>query len=252
MRASGSDRAISCPQSLVLPVLETENEKRDRAAAFGTLCHHWAQTGEHDPEWGDPRDIACLAKKLELSGIKRDMWWPPEHGKHEEAFAIVLETRKLIVRSEMAGESREAPDLWKKAFVDTKHQHYLTGSIDWLFYGDDEHLPWVCDLKTGNWPIDPAESKQLRSYALVPWIKAGCPLKWECAVSICTWKKYPQAGLPTREGARLTGLDLYEHWDALLWSINHPEEANPSEDACRFCNSKTFCDAYAAQQGNEN
>jgi Protein of unknown function (DUF2800) len=244
VRASGSDRIISCPASLHLPRIDRPGGD---AAEFGTLVHHWAETGEHDPDWGKPGHIKTLAKKLAESKIDRLAWWPPGHGEHEVTYAIHLPTLKLTIRDKEPGEPRDAADKWKKQFVG---HEWLTGSIDWCFFGDDEHLPWIDDLKTGSWPVEADDNKQLMSYALVPWFKAGRPLDWECAISITQWKKYPVAGLPVRTGSKVTGLDLFEHVDRLRWSAEHPDETNPTEDNCRFCGSQTFCSAFADANGN--
>lgn len=241
MRASGSDRIIACPASLHLPQIDRGSGD---AAEFGTLVHHWKETGETDPEWGKPGHIKTLEKKLVESGIDREMWWPKGHGTHEVTFGINLKNLSLVLYKHEKGHDRSSPDLWKKTFAKGVGLYALTGSIDWCFDGDDEHLPWVDDLKTGNWPVEAEDNDQLKSYALVPWIKAGKPIKWECALSITQWKKYPLHGLPVRVGTKVTGLDLWEHVDRLIWSVEHPEEKNPSEDNCRFCNSQAACDAY--------
>lgn len=131
-------------------------------------------------------------------------------------------------------------DAWKKSF---NANHYLTGTIDWLQLGNEETLPWVDDLKTGRWPVDPKTSKQLLSYLLVPWTLAGSPLiGWEGVVSITQWPKYPLGKLPKRSSHRVSGLELAEHLEDLRWAMNSPDVANPTEEHCRFCPCRTNCD----------
>ncbi len=238
MRASESGRGVSCPASLVLlKTVRAPHEKRDRAAAFGTLCHWWCETGETDPEWADPKDIKCLEKKILLSGIDRDEWWEPGKGHHEVTFALRLHDGELLTPP--AGMNR---DDWKAGFPSNG---YLTGTIDWLatHYGG----AIVDDLKTGRWPVDPATSLQLRSYALVPWVRAGRPMEWDGVVSVTQWERYPLDGLPRRTFHSLSALDLAEHLGDLQHAVAHPGELNPNDDNCRFCDCKQTCPAWVGE-----
>lgn len=147
--------------------------------------------------------------------MRRADWWPRGQGEHEVSFAIELFTLELHL---FHGARRDA-EKWKAKWDPRRH---LTGTIDWIRWSD-----WIDDLKTGHWPIDPATSKQLRSYALVPWLRDGRSSRWEGWVSITQWERYPLDGLPKRKGARLTALDLEEHLADLRWAVEHPTEANP-------------------------
>ncbi len=242
MRCSESDRAVICPASLVLPRTRVPNAKRDAAAAWGTDCHGWVETGRTDNE--------AVEHKALLSGIRREDWWPAG-GRHEVTFAIHLPTRVVHLYDEavqLAVDSNISRDGWKAAFIGPE---WLTGTIDYL--GTRKGRPWVDDLKTGRWPVDPRKSRQLRSYALLPWILEGCPIDALYYRSITHWPRYPLAELPTRTGLEhpLTGLDLMTHLDDLRWSVEHPDEANPTEDGCRFCESKNDCDAYQTERLKE-
>jgi hypothetical protein len=232
LRASESDRATTCPASLVLPrAPESEKPESTRKAAnWGTLCHHWKETDQTDPDWADPAETKCLEKKLVLSGIRREDYW--SGGEHEVTFAVELSTGEVMRFGDGGHLTR---DEWKATFP----LAWLTGTIDYLYpdgRGDD--------LKTGRWPVDPALSKQLRSYALLPWLEAGRPLRWEKEWTITTWERYPLAGLPRREGHLITGFELTEHLEELRWAVGHPEEARPTDDGCRFCMSKKYCNEY--------
>lgn len=270
MRASETDRALLCPASLVLPrVARAPNEKRDRAASYGTLAHHWAETGEIAPPWADPRDVDVLEKKLLLTGIKREDWWP--HGHHEVSFAIrladvhnqpelLLMVRKdpTEIRPGVAYRCNGLDDMneWKRSF----DSRWLTGTIDLLDWGDVEHksagnptgtTAWVDDLKTGRWPVDATTSGQLRSYALVPWLAAGKPMAWDGLVSITQWPKYPLAALPVRNSHHLTALDLMEHLGDLQHAASHPRQVVPGDDQCRFCDCKRVCPAWVGEDDEQ-
>jgi hypothetical protein len=238
VRASESDRTLICPASLVLPRTPRErSEKTNRAAAFGTLAHHWVETGE-TAGCGDPRDVQLLEEKIVLSGICREDWW--SDGRHEVSFAINLLTGEVL-DYEDRGDGWQNRDDWKASF---KGSEWLTGTIDYLYENGS-----VDDLKTGAWKVDPATSGQLRSYALYPWMRVGMPLDWRSTVSITSWPKYPKHAPPTREYHELTGFDLLDHLEDLRWAATHPDEVNPSDEGCRYCDAKPNCPAWADNQG---
>lgn len=149
---------------------------------------------------------------------------------------------------------RDKSDEWKLAFDPTIH---VVGTIDWIHWGSDTTVAWVDDLKTGHWPVDPRVSKQLRSYLLVPWVKAGCPSDWEGVCSVTTWEKYPLHGQPKRRAARFSGLDMMEHLEELRWTLSHPDEVNVTEDNeedgtisnCTFCPNRESHPASAWMSG---
>lgn len=240
MRASETGRSLICPASLVLPrAPRPPSERREKAAAWGTLCHWWKEHGSTEMPGASPADVKCLEKKLVLSGVEREQWWPG--GDHEVTFSISLLTEDPTRGGlSLWRGPRELADQWKKSF-DSFH---LTGTIDLLDWGDRSTTAWVDDLKTGRWPVDPATSAQLRSYALVPWIAAGCPMAWDGLVSITQWERYPLVGLPVRTYHQLSSLDLMEHLELLRWAAEHPDEVNPDDEACRFCDCKPLCPAW--------
>ena len=248
MRASETDRVVACPASQHVIGTKHRTEKADIAAAWGDLVHHWKETGETNPAWAKEKEIACLDKKLLLSDTQRDYYWRLEDGEHEVSFALHLVTLEIQLYSHYAEscirrlEPPEDRDDWKARFG----TEWLTGTVDWLHWGTDETVPWIDDLKTGHWPVDPKKAGQLRSYALLPWVLQGCPIDWECAVSVTKWERYPLAGRPTRSAHRLSGLDLAEHLEALRHASAHHEEVDPlawdpetetyaAGEQCLFC-----------------
>lgn len=241
---------MTCPASLVLPRPETaRREKTQRAADLGTLLHYWKETGDTDPPGADPRDVDTAEKKVLLSSIDRDEWW--HHGEHEVAFAIHLTTLEVqrFVRCD-CGEPHtrpaDDPDAWKKSFG----KEWLTGTIDYLrddLGGDD--------LKTGSWDVEAKGNRQLLSYALLTWVEAGCPTKWEKWWSITTWKKYPLAGLPKRSWWLITGMDLLDHLEDLRWAVSNPSEVNVVDSLCGHCGGwghSSYACQYEYEAGYED
>jgi len=185
--------------------------------------HRWKETGE-----------VCdlIEKKLLLSGMddeERVRWWP-EVGHHEVTFAVELDPGVLHLYAD-----RKDPyltvDRWKESF---DPQRFLTGTIDYL------DGPWVDDLKTG-WPVKVTMSKQLRSYALVPWLLRRRPASYRGLLSITHYPRYPLRTAPTRTWSVVTGAELELHLEDLRWAVTSPTIINPSEDACRFCPSRSHC-----------
>jgi hypothetical protein len=195
---------------------------------------------------GTEKDRRCLEKKLTESGIKRDEWWPRENSEHEATFAIEIsqDIAGIAGRVQLWQPAyRLSRDEWKKA-----HQgNWITGSIDWLDWGDRRCMAHIDDLKTGRWLTNPATSKQLRSYALLPWLLAGRPMNWDGIVSITHWPRYPLHALPTRTSHVLSAFDLMEHLEDLAWAVSHPDEVNPGHDACMFCPCRVNCPAWASE-----
>ncbi len=181
-------------------------------------------------------DIKCLQKKLVLSGIKRDEWWPPGQGEHEVTFALNLETLLL----QWYQGSKTEGDTWKAAFYASPT--WLTGTADWVLKAPG--FVAVDDLKTGRWPVEAQDNKQLLTYALPFWIAEGCPARYTVQNSITQWPRYPLDGLPKRNWGHATGLDMALHLEDLRWALAHPGEANPERENCMFCESKSFCSDY--------
>lgn len=202
----------------MLPRYDQRSTITDDAADYGTLVHWWKETGETAPSWASAADIRLLEEKLALTCVERTRWWRSA-GQHEVSFAIRVADAHL----ELYRGPRPDAEKWKAKWDPRK---YLTGTIDWLWWGASGRA-WVDDLKCGKWPVDPVTSAQLRSYALVPWIRAGCPPAFTVTVSITQWPKYPKWKGPVRTPHWLTALDLELHLDDVRYALAHPEEANP-------------------------
>jgi hypothetical protein len=151
-------------------------------------------------------------------------------------FAINLVTEEILEYVDYIVTGNLTADAWKKTFVGPE---WLTGTIDYL-YPDGS----IDDLKTGRWPVDPETSGQLRSYMLFPWLRAGKPIKWSRFASITQWEKYPQHGLPRRTSAIIRGFGMMMHLEDLRYAVTHPDEVNPGDEQCRFCECRPNCPAH--------
>ncbi len=237
MRASGTDRAITCPSSLVEPERLTRRTASAAAAGYGTLGHWWKQHGNLEMLGASQVDTQTFERKILLSGVDRETLW--SGGEHEVTFALGLDGSGPYLYD--AARQKITADEWKKSFTGA----WLTGTIDYW----SKELAWIDDLKCGRWPVDPRTSGQLKSYALLPWFLDGRPARWSYRVSITHWPKYPINKPPQRTGVSVSGLDMIEHLDALNHAYESPEEYNPgvrlgwdptdeSSDCCVFCPSR--------------
>lgn len=187
----------------------------------------------------NPKLVTQLEKKLMLSGIDRDEWWPPGSGEHEVAFALNLYTLEI---KWYRGDKAQG-DKWKARYY--PFPRWITGTADWKG-SDKTYLITIDDLKTGRWPVEAKDNKQLMTYALPFWVALGQPLDCLIKLSITQWPMYPLDGQPKRNWGRCTGLDMAQHLIDLQHALEHPDEANPEKELCRFCDSRTNCAAFKA------
>lgn len=239
MRASETDRALLCPASLVRKKTGKRSDKANKTAEWGTFVHSWKETGE-------TRNNKTLLKKLSKSGVDRARLWPETGNQygHEATFSIDIESLQLRIWSSKG--SKYPRDHWKRRHP--RHR-FITGSIDWLSTRSRDGLPWVDDLKTGSWPVIAKYSKQLRTYALVPWILSGCTT--DVWVSITQWPKYKLDCKPKRTWHLLKSADLKKHLEKIKWAIKNTHKAIPSKHACMFCLCKPDCQEFKDWLENE-
>jgi hypothetical protein len=188
-----------------------------------------------------PGEVKTLNKKLALVKPDRDHWWP-KSGEHEIAFAFNVYTYEL----KWFKGDKALGDKWKARFY--PFPKWITGTTDWVQNSTNGGVltVWVDDLKTGKWPVEAAGNYQLMTYGLPFWIKAGMPLDAVIKLSITQWPKYPIPGKPERNWGYCTGLDLALHLQDLRYALEHPEEANPEKELCRFCDSRENCPSFLA------
>lgn len=246
MRASSSDTAAVCPHSLVAPALLTRRIASKDATTYGHLVHYWKEVGPdtsnvlpYGKDWS-VQDVELLERKLMTIGFTAAdhaaLW--PLGGIHERTFALDLTADPPTMRWYDDEHPQCTADEWKASFP----TEFLTGTLDYV--GIKDGLPWVDDLKTGRWPVDPAKSRQLRSYALAVWVGMGCPGDFRCKVSITQWPKYPLDGRPWRTYHVLDAMDLEEHLEDLRYAVTHPDVAIPG-DWCTFCDAREPIPGYS-------
>jgi hypothetical protein len=187
----------------------------------------------------NPKDVLTLEKKLMLAGVSRDKWWPAKSGEHEVAFALNVYTQEIRW---FRGDKAKG-DKWKARYY--PFPKWITGTADWKG-ADSTYLIIIDDLKTGAWPVEAENNKQLLTYALPFWVALGSPLDCLIKLSITQWPKYPLAGKPKRNLGVATGLDLAQHLIDLKHALEHPEEMNPEKELCRFCDCRKNCPAFKA------
>lgn len=205
------------------------------------MMHGWKETGKLVPHRDWPGHLQTAEKKLLLSGIKRNKYWPATYpsgstGRHEVTFALNLFTLEL----RWYEGDREGADAWKEPYQDSKE--WASGTIDWVVEKDGK-LVLIGDLKTGRWPVDAEDNKQVLTYALPFWVAEGMPLKWKIKTRIEQWPRYPLSGLPEIKPWHVTGMELRLHLAALKEALTNPKPA-PDEETCRFCEGKSNCEAY--------
>ena len=238
MRASETDRALICPASLVRKKTAKRSDKANKTAAWGTLVHKWKETG-------DTQGNKTLLKKLQRTCIDREKLWPTtgnSHG-HEATFSIDLESLQLRIWSSKGSNYKR--DHWKRRHP---RYRYVTGSIDWLSFRSKDGLPWVDDLKTGTWSVIAKYSKQLRTYALVPWILSGC--NTDVWLSITQWPKYRLDCKPKRNWYKISSKELAKHLIKIKWAVKNTHLAIPSVSGCRFCLCKPDCVEFKESEYN--
>lgn len=200
------------------------------------MAHSWKETGKVKPHKSYPGHAKTFAKKLFLSEIDRNEYWPKGRGRHEVTFAVNLKTLEVVWYT----GKREGADKWKEPYQDSKE--WVSGTIDWVVEKDGK-LVLLGDLKTGRWPVEVEGNKQLYTYALPFWIAAGRPLKWKIKLRIEQWPRYPLNGLPQLSYSSVTGIELRLHLEELREALSNPV-ARPDYETCMFCDGKSNCEAF--------
>lgn len=253
MRASSLPLLMQCTGSLVLPCEETKSKNAEDGADWGTMVHHWVQTGEIKGR--DTRSENAFKKAIHLSEIDRLALWPAG-GHHEQALSVRVDGVREASRD------------------DTVREGWITGHYDYSYWLWQDEL-WIDDLKTGKYypnplpglpgwdpdldtgenrfPQDP-DSPQLTTYALglAELLSYTGPVN----VSVTHWPRLPLARRhtsPVRFWVKHSREDLLVHWSALentYRETKHNERAMlghedslilVSGDHCRFCPARANC-----------
>lgn len=207
---------MHCTGSLTLPTHNEESENALKGAEWGTMVHHWAQTGQVKCD-SDPRNCKWFQKAIALSGIIREDYWPAD-GQHEGALSVRVDGFREASRD------------------DTVRPGWVTGHYDYHWWMVDGEL-WVDDLKTGKYYPNPPEgyqghmadvveggnrfpqdvgSPQLKLYALG--LAMLLNYTGSVNVSVTHWPRLPlkmRHALPTRVWVRYTWSELLVFWGEL-------------------------------------
>lgn len=200
-RASELDRLLACPGSAVLPRSEEKSERATEAAAWGTYCHLWKETGEIRPG----KYAGTLKKKVDLLGVggREELW---AGGLHEVALAynVVSGAAGALILPATSDEAAA----WKSSFGDS----WVVGTADYV--GLLLESPWVDDLKTGRHAEWETYKFQQAFYALA-WSTIHFGEFREARSTITHWPKYPITKKPLRFGTVLT-LDFMDDFKRRL------------------------------------
>lgn len=248
-RFSSIDRLLECAGGAVMQADgdETKSEYTKTAADWGTMVHHWKETGEIITV-NDRKNLPPLfEKKLRESGVRRDVWWPESLGiLHETAVAVApFEEYRM---SDEGG--RDEKDAWKKAHSD----RFATGTCDgrwWMF-----DTLTIEDLKTGREVTYEQHQGQVTGYALG--VARALDYRGPVSLMICHWPRYPVVGVPRRFGKVVEQDELLafeKRLSRLRDDVLRGREAAEkmrlrTGEHCLYCPSKRYCPEWAKEYGN--
>lgn len=237
-RASSLDRTLQCVGSAALynntPALKLipKPENAIKAAEYGTLVHHWKETGKVE---GSDSHVKTFNKKLgflKTAGISRlDLW--PAAGFHEVAVAYNCIDGRVAILYE--GDT--------DAFKTGHSEPWITGSCDYYLKDDGGLL--VDDLKTGMlWDKSARACAQLYFYAMNI---AKVHHVQETEIRITHWPKYPLERLPEfmdDEPVIITSETFARLESRLKKDYLNYKSTNPEfrlGEACEYCPAKSLC-----------
>lgn len=266
LRASSLPLLTKCPGALSLPTEQSDSEAAQAGSDWGTMAHHWKETGEVR---GPSRRLENAFRKalvragLDTGAARNGLW--PAGGEHETSVALRVDGLREVYRND--GHKYDGLDAW------------VTGTSDYYWRLVDGSL-WVDDFKTGKFYPNPApdswshnpefpvgenlypqdpESAQLRCYALG--LTELLSFSGDIILSITHWPRLPlvrRHSYPERLWAYTDSARLRDYWYSLeqLYrdkvhnnavlsgrSVDYWYQGlrlNPG-DHCRFCPARTNC-----------
>lgn len=195
-RASSLDRLLKCCGGEILEGKDTRSEGMKIAADWGSIGHHWKETGEVVEVNGRKNLVPLWEKKIRESGVRREDWWP-DSMTHELALGV----KPFEAYAKMVG-TREEKDAWKAGLSDEWCSGSLDG-FDWMF-----DVLWVDDLKTGRFVTLEEHQEQMRFYALGA--SRVLDYRGPVHVTLTHFPRYPVVNKPVRMGRVI-------EQDELLW-----------------------------------
>lgn len=228
-RASNLDRTLQCLASQFLwnttPAirLQPKSEKAVDSAAYGTMVHHWKETGDVIGSESHVKTFSKKLKYLETCGVDRLEIWPAT-GWHEVAVAYNCVDNRVAVSYEGDADN----------FKSRYSEPWVTGSMDYVHLFPDR--VWIDDLKTGMmFDKDPGAMAQTYFYLM-------CIMKLfpreKGIVSVTHWPKYPVENLPVRTEDEIS-VDLLTKFEQLLIKKYNRYKSDPMQfklgDECEYC-----------------
>jgi hypothetical protein len=237
-RASSLDRLLNCYGGEILETEELRTESTFIAADWGSMVHDWKETGEVKAFNGRTNLVPLFKKKLDVTGVRREQWWPTTM-IHELAMAI----KPGEAYAQLLDGGKEEKEAWKAAF----DFQWGTGTLDgydWMF-----DVLWIDDLKTGRFVTEEDYIEQRRFYALG--LSRLLGYRGPVNVTLTHWPRYPVPSLPSRFG-RVVEADELDDFEKRLRKlrddISRAREdrgslvLNPGESQCGFCPSRKRCE----------
>lgn len=194
-------------------------------------CQGWEETTSVYAERGRRMHAAMYDEKAraELDEPDRD---------------LIMKMREIYVEPYLeAGMT-----VYHEVFVEIKDEEtgeiITFGTIDLVIVSKDQKHLMLIDLKFGSTPVESAEqNRQLRAYFV------GAMQKFKEAVDAHVCIAQPKLGTDDEDLPLFTREKDYKNLyyevksTVMLARRAEPEDANPGEDACRWCNKKA-CPAY--------
>ena len=240
-RASQLDRTLQCPGHLTLPHTREVSQNAVNAAEYGTMVHHWAETGEIVGSKSHTKTFEKKLSVLQTNGITRQTLWPIS-GYHEVTFAYNCVDGRLGTCWLKGQEATRA----KLSYGDD----WVTGTADYVYIKDG--LCGVNDLKTGMlFDSQPDELSQLYFY-LMCWTKyTGVTETKDGLLSVIHWPKYPLDSLPGTEERVIPWLRLvkFENYLQKLHK-NYKEGSAPFVlgEECEYCPAAESCPLLSKEE----
>lgn len=236
-RASQGDQFFACPEfiNLVTPEgnAKAQAEFNPKKAEWGSMVHHWKETGEFWHPSDDKNEIALFYERVKETDEKSTVLWPI-NGHHEASIAYNWLNDYAVVEFNVKDDNA-----WRDGF----DKEWITGKCDYFRLANG--TLWVDDLKTGQlWDKRPRECVQLAIYAIAL-NRAG----YDCdyvRLTITHWPKYPKAP-PVRYEGQIFEVDKLDGFRDRLYKLCKKQVINPSAENCRFCPARFDCQQFVWQ-----
>jgi hypothetical protein len=235
-RASSLDRLMKCYGGSILGGEDVKSESTKIAADWGTMTHGWKETGKIEVVNGRKNLVPLLEKKIKLTGVRREDWWP---GGMVHELAMAVKPFESYAQYEGPREEKEA---WKAGLNDD----WCTGTVDGFWWMFD--VLCVEDLKTGRAVTWEEYEEQQRFYCLG--LSRLLDYRGPVHAVLNWWPRYPVLSLPQRFGRVIEQDELNNFEKRLVGLRDNIRRARedktrlrltPGEAQCLWCPSRRKC-----------